>query len=159
MDQTLFEKFVQERGLKLTPERQEILAEVLDIGEPFEIDTLLFRLKQRKRKTSKATIYRTVQLLLECGILKKLSLTPEGNDTRYGVCVDGCAYDNMICPVCGKIVDFRKDDICRLCETITGRYGWELQSHTMSIYAICPDCQNKSRLLDVQERNPENAKN
>jgi len=154
MDQALFEKFVRERGLKLTPERQEIFGEILEIGEPFDIDTLLFRLKQRNRKTSKATIYRTVQLLLECGILKKLSLTPEGNETRYGVCVDGCAYDNMICPVCGKIVDFPKDDICNICESITGKFGWELQSHTMSIYALCPDCQNKSRLYQAKERRP-----
>lgn len=144
MTQDLFKKFLEERCLKLTRERREIHAEILELGEHFDVDTLLFRLKNRGRKTSKATIYRTLQLLLEYGLIKKISLSPEGTaDGFYGVYPDRYAYDNLICSSCGKIIPFDKEDICQFCEAITQKFGYALQSHCLNIFALCPECQKK----------------
>jgi Fur family ferric uptake transcriptional regulator len=142
MTDDIFKKFLEERCLKLTRERRQIYAEILELGEHFDVDTLLFRLKNRGRKASKATIYRTLQLLMEFGLIKKLNLSPEGTaESLYGVCPDRCAYDNLICSSCGKIVAFDKGDICKVCEAITQKHGYVLQSHCLSIFALCPECR------------------
>ena len=63
-----FKQFLQQRGLKFTRERDRIFQAIVDFEKPFDVDGLLFHLKQHEVKTSKATIYRTLQLLLESGI-------------------------------------------------------------------------------------------
>ncbi len=143
MAQELFEKFLKQRGLKLTPERSELMTEIFEHGEPFEVDTLLFRMKQRGKKTSKATIYRTIQLMLECGLLKRLKVNPQGQDNLYGVCQIECAYDTLICSSCGVVIDFQKEEICSACKVITEKYGFELQSHALSVFGKCPACRQK----------------
>lgn len=145
MTDDLFRTYLEEHCLKLTKERREIYAEILQIGEHFDVDTLLFRLKNRGRKVSKATIYRTLQLLMKVGLIKRISLSPEGAaDGLYGVCPERCAYDNLICTSCGKIVSFDKGDICTFSEALAKKHGYLLQSHCLSIFALCPECQGKS---------------
>ncbi|MDD3801595.1 MAG: Fur family transcriptional regulator [Desulfuromonas thiophila] len=143
MSQQLFEQLLEEHCLKATAQRRDIYAEILAMDEHFDVDTLLFRLKDQGKRISKATIYRTLQLLLEYGLIKKTPLSPDGAEALYGACPEGCPSDNLVCVECGKVVCFNKDDVCRLCHQIAGQHGFVASSHCLNIFALCPACQQR----------------
>lgn len=139
-----FENFLSARGLKLTRERQELYVEILKFDTHFDVDSLLFRLKNRGLKTSKATIYRTLQLLMEAGLIRNISLSlSEARSPRYSVCSKLRAYDHLICTGCGKVTDFDKQDVCKTCRSVSAEHGYKLEAHSLRIFALCPDCQEK----------------
>jgi len=71
-EREIFRKYLERRGLKLTAERQALFDELFARHEHFEADELLMRLRAKRKKISRATIYRTLDLLLESGIVKRL---------------------------------------------------------------------------------------
>lgn len=141
--QLQFEQFLLNRGLKNTRERQQIFRAIVDFDEPFDVDRLLFYLKQRSEKTSKATIYRTLQLLLESGLLRTISLSPtDARSALYSICGKFRAYDLLVCTGCGKVTDIEKQPICLSCQIIAKEHGYKLESHSLRIFALCPQCQS-----------------
>ncbi|WP_321529940.1 transcriptional repressor [uncultured Desulfuromonas sp.] len=139
-----FKQFLQQRGLKFTRERDRIFQAIVDFEKPFDVDGLLFHLKQHEVKTSKATIYRTLQLLLESGLLRTISLSPSDHRSNlYSLCGKFRAYDHLVCTGCGKVTDVEKKQICDSCRLVTEERGYQLESHSLRIFALCPDCQKK----------------
>jgi Fur family ferric uptake transcriptional regulator len=139
-----FKNFLSKRGLKMTRERQELYLEILKFDNHFDVDSLLFQLKNRGLKTSKATIYRTLQLLMEAGLIRNISLSvSEAHSPRYRVCSKLRAYDHLICTGCGKVIDFDKQEVCKTCHSVTAEHGYKLEAHSLRIFALCPDCQEK----------------
>lgn len=143
MSLEMFESFLEEHCLKATRQRRSVYAEILAMNEHFDVDSLLLRLKQNGQRISKATIYRTLQLLMECGLLRRVQLAPDGVDAVYAACPEGCAIDNLVCTACGKTIQFSKEGVCNLCEDIASKYGFALRSHCLNIFAVCPECQKK----------------
>lgn len=145
--QPQFARFLEQRRLKFTPERQQIFQAIVDFDKPFDVDTLLFHLKQRRQKTSKATIYRTLQLLLESGLLRTISLSPTDNRSAlYSLCGKFRAYDHLICTGCGKVTEVEKKQICLSCQSIAEEWGYRLEAHSLRIFALCPECQERGIL-------------
>ncbi|PLX90287.1 MAG: hypothetical protein C0620_13795 [Desulfuromonas sp.] len=144
-----FKQFLDGRGLKYTREREKIFQAIVAFEKPFDVDGLLFYLKQREIKTSKATIYRTLQLLQESGLLRTISLSPTDHRTNlYSLCGKYRAYDHLICTGCGKVTDVEKKQICDSCRTITQDRGYQLESHSLRIFALCPECQKKGLTVE-----------
>ncbi|MFA5700949.1 MAG: Fur family transcriptional regulator [Desulfuromonas sp.] len=143
MSLEMFESFLEEHCLKATRQRRSVYAEILEMGEHFDVDSLLLRLKQKGERISKATIYRTLQLLMECGLLRRVQLAPDGMEALYAACPEGFAFDNLVCTECGKIIQFSKEGVCNLCADIATQYGFALSSHGLNIFAVCPACQKK----------------
>lgn len=141
MSLEMFEQFLEEHCMKITQQRREVYAEILAMEGHFDVDSLLMRLKQKGCRISKATIYRTLQLLMECGLLRRVQLSPDGGEAVYAACPEGCAIDNLVCTECGKTISFSKDAVCRICAEITQQHGYELQSHCLNIFATCPECR------------------
>lgn len=145
MSLEIFESFLEERCLKVTQQRRQIYEEILLMDDHFDVDSLLVRLKQKGARISKATIYRTLQLLMECGLMRRVQLSPDGGsaDALYAACPEGCAADNLVCTKCGKTIRFSKEDVCNLCADIAGQHGFALDSHCLNIFAVCPECQKQ----------------
>lgn len=145
MSLDMFENFLEEHCLKFTQQRRLVYEEILAMDEHFDVDTLLLRLKQKGARISKATIYRTLQLLMECGLLRRVQLSPDGATAEavYAACPKGCAVDNLVCTECGKTLRFSKEDVCNLCADIAGQHGFALRSHCLNIFAVCPECQQQ----------------
>ncbi|MDY0213769.1 MAG: Fur family transcriptional regulator [Desulfuromonadaceae bacterium] len=143
MSLEMFENFLEEHCLKATQQRRSVYAEILAMNEHFDVDSLLLRLKQKGQSISKATIYRTLQLLMEFGLLRRVQLAPDGMDAVYAACPEGCAIDNLVCTECGRTLQFSKESVCDLCEDIALQHGFTLSSHCLNIFAICPECKNK----------------
>ncbi|MCI0343423.1 MAG: transcriptional repressor [Planctomycetales bacterium] len=136
-----FREFLARRGLRLTRQREQVLAAVLAAREHLSADDYFDRL--RARGVSKSTIYRTLSLLVESGLA-------EGQD--YG---DGRVYyermagrdhhDHLICLGCGDLTEFRNADVEKLQDRVADEHGFELVSHTHKLFGYCARCRRERR--------------
>ena len=103
-EQTIFRKYLERRGLKLTAERQALFDELFARHEHFEADELLVRLRTKHKKISRATIYRTLDLLVDSGIVGRVRIGETGY--RYERLRAGEHHDHLICNECGRVIEF-----------------------------------------------------
>jgi len=139
----VFAGFLREQGLKLTQQREELLLRVLRIKKHFSAEQLFDLLREEGAKVSKATIYRTLTLLVESGLLAEHDF--ERGHKLYENAAHQCHHDHLICVDCGRIVEFHNEEIERLQEEIAGRFAFRMVSHTHQIFGQCPTCQRQRK--------------
>lgn len=134
----LFETYLRRRGLKLTPERRALFEEMFRSHEHFEADELLFRLKKRGCKISRATIYRGLELLVAAGVVGRVRVREEGY--RYERLHAGEHHDHLICIGCGRIIEFYEPRIEQLQDAICARTRFRAVMHSHQIHGFCREC-------------------
>lgn len=87
-----------------------------------------------------ATIYRTLNLLEESGMVTSISFGSAGKKFELA---NKPHHDHMICKTCGKIIEFQDDTIEQRQLKIAKEHGFKLSSHLMQLYGTCKDCQKK----------------
>ena len=135
----IFRKYLERRGLKLTAERRALFDEVFARHEHVEADELLVRLRSKHKKISRATIYRTLELLADSGIVGKLRIGESGY--RYERLRAGDHHDHLICKECGRVVEFYEPRIEELQDEVCERYGFILLDHSHQMRGICRQCR------------------
>jgi Fur family ferric uptake transcriptional regulator len=138
MAENLFRLYLQDRGLKYTPERQAVLQEVLRNDEHFEAEELLISMRQQGKRVAKATIYRTLPLLVSCGILRQVQFGD--NLTRYEHTFGQDPHDHMICNRCRKIIEFSSADVVELRSVLAAKHRFRAMSHRFQISGLCWEC-------------------
>lgn len=138
-EREIFRKYLERRGLKLTAERLAVFDELFARHEHLEADELLVRLRARHKKISRATIYRTLDLLVDSGIVGRVRIREEGY--RYERMRAGDHHDHLICNECGRVVEFREPRIESLQDEICQRYGFVLLSHSHQLRGVCRQCR------------------
>jgi len=134
-----FEKYIKQQGMKWTPEREAVLREALDTEGHFEADELAFRLRKKGSRVSKATVYRTLPLLVKAGLLKEVI---HGEKHQHFEHVhEGDRHDHMICLKCGTIVEFKSESLRRIEKKIFKESGFEPQKVVIEIFGYCKNCQ------------------
>lgn len=133
-----FERRLRDKGLRITPERRKILAEILRNTAHFGAETLYDRLRSRNERVSRATVYRTIGHLVESGILRRYDLGDR--QALYEPCFGKEHHEHMICVVCGKILEFVDEEIERLQDETCRRTGFRPITHTLQIHGVCGDC-------------------
>src|SRR6185503_16015897 len=99
-----FQEFLAKQGLKLTRERTALLREIFATHYHFEADELLFKMKEKALKISRATVYRTLELLVKSGMVRRVHL---GEDHYHYEHVRGNSHhDHLICTTCGGVIEF-----------------------------------------------------
>ena len=136
---TLFRKYLERRGLKLTHERQALFDELFSRHEHVEADELLVRLRAKHKKISRATIYRTLELMVDAGIVGRVRIGEAGY--RYERLRAGDHHDHLICDNCGRVIEFFEARIEALQDEVAERYGFVLVSHTHQMRGICRSCR------------------
>jgi Fur family ferric uptake transcriptional regulator len=116
--QKLFIQYLRENNLKVTQERLALLDEIFATDEHLDADDLLARMKTKQRKVSRATVYRTLDLLVQCGLVRKSRLGRE--HYFYEKMEPGGGHHHMVCTATGKIIEFWDADLDerlrRLCQ-------------------------------------------
>lgn len=138
---TRFEGFLRSRQLKLTGERRAMLSAVLSWGSHFDADTLHLALKQRGEDVSRATVYRTLDLLVQCGLLRKDSLGHQ--QAQYEVLKPGEHHDHMVCLRCTQVIEFYRQDLEALQDAICAERKFRPLHHSLQIFGLCKGCQGK----------------
>lgn len=135
-----FHRFLRDRSIKFTVPRRQVLDAVLQISEHFEAEQLLFALRQQGHRVAKATIYRTLPLLVDCGILKQVRF--DVKPAHYECCFGETAHDHMVCRRCGRIIETSSDDVVELRQRLAARHGFHAVSHRFQISGLCSECVN-----------------
>ncbi len=140
-ERTLFTEFLRRRGLKVTRERTALLEEIFSTHRHFDADDLVARMRERGKKISRATVYRSLDLLHECGLVGRVRLNEE--KYRYERMRKGEHHDHLICSACGKVVEFVEPRIEELQEDVCRRYDFLATSHSHQIRGTCSACRKK----------------
>jgi Fur family ferric uptake transcriptional regulator len=143
----IFRKYLERRGLKLTAERRALFDEIFGRHEHLEADELLVRLRTQHKKISRATIYRTLELLVDSGIVGRLRIGEAGY--RYERLRAGDHHDHLICTQCGRVVEFFEPRIEALQDDVAGRHGFLLVSHSHQMRGVCRSCRPRSKSSGV----------
>ena len=141
MENKIFRNFLGEKGLKLTKERVAVLSEVYSFHGHFEPEYLYSRIKDSGSKASRASVYRTLNLLVECGLVTKVTRTEKGNvyEHTYG----HTHHDHMICDICGEIIEFYSEKLECLQDEICEENNFTGANHTLEIRGHCERCRTK----------------
>ena len=132
-----FQKFLAERGLRLTSQRRTIV-EVFFSGERHQsLLELLAMAKERQPSIGYATVYRTMRLLTDGGLALEHKFSD--NQSRYEPNEHENHHDHLICVECGKIVEFEDDVIERRQEKVAQELGFVVVSHRHEVYVRCLD--------------------
>lgn len=118
-------------GIRMTRPRRAIIGVIMEATDHPDVMELHRRVNEVEPGISVATVYRTVRLLEEGGVLK--SHTFGANKTRYEIASQG-HHDHLIDVDTGEVVEFRSDEIERLQEEIAHQHGFEIVGHRLEIY-------------------------
>lgn len=135
----LFERFIRSHKLKHTAQRLKIVKRAFSMRKHFSADDLYIVLKREKCDVSKATIYRTLKLLVEANFLDELEIGTR--KARFYEPVHGREHhDHMICLQCAKIVEFVDPQIERLQEKAAKKNRFRVLSHSLKLFGLCVSC-------------------
>lgn len=135
-----FEDLLGKKGLKFTYERRQIFEEVSRLKEHFDADSLYERFKKKGLRISRDTVYRTIPLLLEGNVIQKS--VGEGHRDFFERTSGKGHHDHILCVRCGKIIEFKSEEIERLQENICEKYGFQLTFHDHRLFGYCKECQS-----------------
>ncbi len=143
-----FIDFLEGKNLRLTSQRQAIIDTVFSTEEHFTAEQLLDWSREKDQSVSRATVYRTLPLLTESGLLQQMDL---GKDYTYydpNYC-DHPHHSHIICQDCDKIVEFDDEKLEKMEEEISQKMGFSLKTQKLQISATCDQlkklgaCKNK----------------
>jgi Fur family ferric uptake transcriptional regulator len=138
------ETFIRQKGLRRTNQRDAIVNAVFAKDEHFTADELYDRVRKTDSTTSRATVYRTLALLVECGLLREIDL---GDDqTTYDPnFLNKPDHNHLLCIDCGRVVEFEDPEIEALNECVTRRLGFKPVRQTLKIEATCEQLRINGR--------------
>lgn len=141
-----FEAFLRSRKLKLTGERMAILQAVFHEKGHFDAEHLHDCL--RMKDVSRATVYRTLDLLVQSGLVRKNSLG--ANHANFEAARGEDHHDHLICLHCGKVVEFYRADLEEIQDQLCREHDFRPVHHNLQIFGICPDCKGKTDEMSIR---------
>jgi Fur family ferric uptake transcriptional regulator len=134
--QQRFEKFIRGKGLRRTPQRDAILRCVFSGDEHFTAEELWDRVRRTNNRSSRATVYRTLSLLVDAGLLREIDLG--GELTTYDPnFLDRPSHNHLVCVDCGKVIEFEDSHVELLNDCLTRRLGFQPVRQSLRIEACC----------------------
>ena len=134
----VFRRHLTAQSLRYTPERAEVLAAVMETDGLFEADALRDQLRTDGKDVSKATVYRTLRLLQDAGIIVPIMLL-EAKQTHYQLAYGSDPYDLMVCMETGQINTFRSAAVAAIRDELVAEAGWKAVGHRFVIYGLSPE--------------------
>ncbi|OGC76392.1 MAG: hypothetical protein A2Z27_01420 [candidate division Zixibacteria bacterium RBG_16_50_21] len=135
-----FEFYLRRKNLKLTQERRVILNEMSGSDKHFGPEDLLIQIREKGKRVSRATVYRTLDLLVDSGVVKKVCLGPQ-QFYYESLAQKEQRHSHLVCLKCGKIVEFsdprteeRINEICR-------ENNFRMTSRCFQVFGFCSRCR------------------
>jgi Fur family transcriptional regulator, ferric uptake regulator len=138
----ILQRHLKSQGnLRSTPERFAILDAVLQTQGHFDAEDLYYRLMTGGTKVSRATVYNTLVLLQQCGLISKYRFAEKS--IRYEKAFGRPTHHHLVCLSCGDILEFVHDRLERLQDDICAEKGFSPQSSSLQIFGRCAKCKKK----------------
>ena len=132
-------EYLQKKEHRKTPERYAILKEIYSKNGHFTVEELFVTMQKNHYRVSKATLYNTMELLLDCNLVIKHQFGK--NLAYFEKTVTATKHDHLICTFCGKIIEFSDSETQQIIKNITEKMNFETSFHTLCIYGICDECR------------------
>jgi Fur family transcriptional regulator, ferric uptake regulator len=140
-EQRRFAEFLRNEGLRFTQDRRLILAEVFAVHGHFEAEGIVAGLKRKSLHVSRASVYRTLPLLVESGMLRQVYSSEK--HSHYEHIFGHEHHDHLVCTKCGRTMDFLEPKIEELQEFICRTHDFHPTSHKLEITGVCSSCASK----------------
>lgn len=133
-----FARLLKDKKLKFTYERKHIYQEVATLTDHFDADSLYERFKKKGLRIARDTVYRTLPLLLESGVIQKS--VGEGKREFFERTSSKGHHDHMVCVRCHKVIEFYSEDIEAAQDKACDKYGFKLLFHDHRLFGVCKNC-------------------
>ncbi len=135
----IFSEYIERKGHRKTPERFAILDEVYSRNGHFDVESLYIHMKTNNYRVSRATLYNTMELLLDCGLVIKHQFGK--NIAQFEKAYACRQHDHIICTNCGKVDEYCDPRIHEIEKTVGNVMKYKISHHSLYFYGTCSDCQ------------------
>ena len=138
----LFSRYLRDQGLPVTQQREHVASIVFSTEEHLSVDEIESRLRSNEGRIGKATVYRTLDLLVRSKLVEEHDFG-EGFKRYEHRLSRQPVHEHLICVECGTVVEFRSGEVMELESRVAEAHGFRPVRHKLELYGICPACQAK----------------
>ncbi|MBN1574964.1 MAG: transcriptional repressor [Chitinispirillaceae bacterium] len=139
------ENSLRKQGFSITNQRSLIIAEILHNGPHFDVESLAAGMHMKNSNTARATIYRTVKILVDTGMIKREML----GDTHSHYEIAERDHGHFVCISCGKIIELACPTLTGFLATVAESHDFTIDQHSIELFGRCGDCQRKRRIEEA----------
>ena len=143
----LFRRYLKDQGLPVTHQRMAIADVVLSSPEHLSVEEIEDRLRERGGRIGKATIYRTLDLLVRSRLVVEHDFGEGFKRYEYRLSREP-VHEHLICLECGKVIEFQSWEVLEVEARITAQHGFRPSRHRLEIYGLCRECVEAGAALE-----------
>ena len=128
----IFAEYLKKTGHRKTPERFSILEEIYRHNSHFDIETLFVLMKKKNYRVSRATLYKTMELLLACGLVTRLHFGK--NLSVYEKRLQMTPHDHLVCTDTNETIEFSDPGIRTILEEVCRREGMTMEHYALYVF-------------------------
>jgi Fur family ferric uptake transcriptional regulator len=136
-----FRRYLREHNLPVTAQRERVAEVLFEATGHLSADDIERALRQRGVHVGKATVYRTLDLLAQSGMVAARDFGERFR--RYEPVPGRQHHEHLICLRCGKVIEFTNERLERMKALVAEEYGFRHHHHRLEIFGTCPECQQR----------------
>ena len=145
----LFRRYLRQQGLPVTLQREVVADVVFTSAEHLSVEEIEAELKKRGERIGKATIYRTMEILVRSGLVQDHDFG-DGFKRYEHLFGHQRGHQHLVCTHCRKVVEFRRPEVQRIQDEVARAHGFLPARHRLEVYGVCPDCRAAGVELNQQ---------
>lgn len=136
-----FSSYLKSKGHRITNERLLVLESLCSNESHIDAENLFIKMRGRGLKVSRATVYNTLQLLLQSNLIKRSHFGESHH--HYEPLLTGRQHHHLVCSSCGKVIEFSSDLLNKIQADICGKYRFRFSNSAFQITGVCRECSER----------------